>query len=75
MTDNERLVDAAMPIVRALRPPEVIRRNRRVDRAIDQGGRVINQAQTFVRLIDQQDGSIWRVKVVAGAITLTRETA
>jgi len=74
MTDNERLVAAAGPIVRALRPPDDIRRARRVDRVIDTAGRVINEARTFVRL-QSPDGSVWRVKVTdAGAITTTKET-
>ncbi len=75
MADNERLVKAAGPIVRAMHSPESVRRAQRVDRAIDNAGRVIQEPRPFVRL-RSPDGSVWRLKVSdAGAITATKETA
>lgn len=73
MPINDSLVKAAEPLARAVLPREAIDTQRRVERAIDQAGRVINRAQPFIRL-QSPDGSVWRVSVDnAGALQSVKE--
>lgn len=70
---NDALVDAAMPIVRALKPREDIQRARRVEMAIAPDGTAIDNAPPFRRLTSP-DGSVWRIRVSnTGVITATKE--
>ncbi len=62
MTSSDDLSRRLSPLARALRPPDDLRRNRRVDRAIDGAGRVIIDPPDFSRQ-RSPDGSIWRIKV------------
>jgi mRNA-degrading endonuclease RelE of RelBE toxin-antitoxin system len=56
-----------------LLPRDAIRRQRRVDRAIDESGKVIIDPPDFSRQ-RSPDGSIWRIKVGnTGVITATKE--
>lgn len=56
-----------------LLPRDAIRRQRRVDRAIDETGKVIIDPPDFAR-IRSPDGSVWRIKVSnTGVITATKE--
>ena len=74
MPIDERLVDAATPLARALRPPEDIRRAHRVDRAIDTQGRVKLEDRDFLPL-RSPDGSLWRIRVSnTGTLTATKVT-
>ncbi len=56
-----------------LLPRDAIRRQRRVDRAIDEGGNVIINPPDFSRQ-RSPDGSVWRLKVSdAGVGSWTKE--
>lgn len=73
MPTNEALIKAAEPLARVLKPREQFDVHRRVNRAIDNAGRVIQDAQPFIRL-QSPDGSVWRVKVSdAGALSAVKE--
>lgn len=74
MPIDERLIDAAMPLVRALRTPDDIRRAHRVDKAIDTQGRATLDDRDFYP-IRSPDGALWRIRVSnTGALTATKVT-
>lgn len=71
---NERLIVAAMPLVRAFKSDEDIRRAIRVDQAIDHDGTPNLKGRNFLPL-QSPDGSAWRIRVSnTGAITATKVT-
>ncbi len=74
MPINERHIDAAMPIARAIASPEDIRRAIRVDQAIDHDGTPNLKGRSFLPL-QSPDGSTWRIRVSnTGVITATKVT-
>ncbi|MDQ3654106.1 MAG: hypothetical protein M3457_03360 [Chloroflexota bacterium] len=69
----EETVDLLSPSAAELLPKDAIRRQRRVDRAIDDAGRIIIDPPDFSRQ-RSPDGSVWRIKVSnTGVITATKE--
>lgn len=73
MRISEDLLKSGEPTIRVLRPREDFDRARRVERAIDNAGHVIQKPQSFVRLASP-DGSVWRVKVSnTGALSAVKE--
>lgn len=72
MPINERLIAAAMPLARALKSDEDIRRAIRVDQAIDHDGKANLHGRDFLPL-QSPDGSTWRIRVSnTGVMTATK---
>lgn len=73
MSSSERLVDAAMPIINAMRPREDYDRARRVEAGLDNEGRPIIDNRDFLPL-RSPDGSVWRVRISnTGVLSAKRE--
>jgi len=69
----EETVDLLSASAAELLPKDAIRRQRRVDRAIDETGKVIIDPPIFSRQ-RSDDGSIWRIKVSnTGVVTTVKE--
>ena len=74
MPINERLVDAARPMVEALMPRESFDRARRVERGLDNQGRPIIDPRDFFSL-RSPDGSVWRVRISdTGVLSAIKES-
>jgi len=70
----EETVDLLSASAAELLPKDAIRRQRRVDRAIDETGKVIIDPPDFSRQ-RSPDGSVWRIKVSnTGVITTVKES-
>lgn len=63
MSTNERLIDAALPIVRLNKKAQDFDRDRRIDQAIDAQGRVILDDRDFYPIRSTPSGKLMRLRV------------